>query len=55
VTYLPEHTTVPKIESLALLFEMTSFEENVPNFSFLAMQCSSKDTIEQFVSANDTK
>jgi hypothetical protein len=30
---------VPKIESLALLFEMTNFEENVPNFPFLAMRC----------------
>jgi hypothetical protein len=39
VTHLPEHTTVPKIESLALLFEMTSFEENVPNFLFLVMRC----------------
>jgi hypothetical protein len=38
VTHLPEHTTVLKIESLALLFEMTSFEENVPNFLFLAMR-----------------
>jgi hypothetical protein len=39
VTHLPEHTTVLKIKSLPLLFEMTSFEENVPNFSFLAMRC----------------
>jgi hypothetical protein len=39
VTYLPEHTAVPKIESLALLFEMAGFEEKVSNFPFLAMQC----------------
>jgi hypothetical protein len=56
VTHLPEHTTVPKIESLALLFEMTSFEENVPNFPFFGNAvCSGKDTIEQCVLANDTK
>jgi hypothetical protein len=29
VTHLPKHTTVPKIESLALLFKMGGFEENV--------------------------
>jgi hypothetical protein len=39
MTHLPEHTKVSKIESLALLFEMTGFEENVPNFLFLAMRC----------------
>jgi hypothetical protein len=39
VIYLPEHTAVPKIESFALLFEMTGFEENVPNFPFWIMQC----------------
>jgi hypothetical protein len=30
---------VPKIECLALLFEMTGFKENVSNFSFLTMRC----------------
>jgi hypothetical protein len=39
VTHLPEHTAVPKIEILALLFEMAGFEKNVSNFPFLAMQC----------------
>jgi hypothetical protein len=39
VINLPEHNTVPKIESLALLFGMTGFEENMPNFPFLAMRC----------------
>jgi hypothetical protein len=39
VTYLPEHTTVPKIESFTLLFEMTDFEENVSNFPFWVMRC----------------
>jgi hypothetical protein len=39
VTHLPEHTAVPKIESLALRFEMIGFEENMPNFPFSAMWC----------------
>jgi hypothetical protein len=39
MTHLPEHTAVSKIESLTLLFEMTSFKENVPNFPFLELQC----------------
>jgi hypothetical protein len=34
VTYLSEHITVPKIESLALLFEMNSFEEMCQTFRF---------------------
>jgi hypothetical protein len=32
VTYLPEHTAVTKIGSLALLLGMISFEDNVPIF-----------------------
>jgi hypothetical protein len=32
VTYLPEHIVVIKIESLALLLGMISFEDNVPTF-----------------------
>jgi hypothetical protein len=34
MTHFPEHTVVPKIESLALLFEVAGFEENVSNFPF---------------------
>jgi hypothetical protein len=39
VTHLPEHTALPKTESLTLLFKMTVLEENMPNFLFLAMRC----------------
>jgi hypothetical protein len=39
MTHFSEHTIVPKIESLALLFGITGFEENMPNFQFLAMRC----------------
>jgi hypothetical protein len=39
VTHLREHTAVSKIESLALMFGMTGFDENVLNFSFSAMRC----------------
>jgi hypothetical protein len=36
---LLERIAVPKTESLAVLFEMIGFEENMPNLSFLAMWC----------------
>jgi hypothetical protein len=45
VTHLPEHTAMPKKESLALLFEIAGFEENVSNFPFFSnAMCSDKDT-----------
>jgi hypothetical protein len=47
VTHLPKHTVLRKIENVTLLFEMTGFEENVPNFPFLAMWCFGKDTVKQ--------
>jgi hypothetical protein len=37
--HFPEHATMLTIESSAVLFEMIGFEENVPNFPFLAMWC----------------
>jgi hypothetical protein len=47
VTHLPEHTAVPKIESLTLLFEMTSFEKKCAKLSvFGNAVCSGKYTIE---------
>jgi hypothetical protein len=39
VTHLPEHTAVPKKESLTLLFEITGFKESVQNFLVLAIRC----------------
>jgi hypothetical protein len=56
VTHLLEHTTVPKIESFRLLFKVSGFEENVLKlFIFSNAVCSEKDTIRQYVLANDTK
>jgi hypothetical protein len=34
-----EQNAMLTIESSAVLFEMIGFEENVPNFPFLAMWC----------------
>jgi hypothetical protein len=39
MAHLPEHTALPKTESSTILFEMTSFEENVPSLPFLAIWC----------------
>jgi hypothetical protein len=55
VTHLSEHTTVLKIKSLALLFEMDGFEENVKLSFFSNTVCFGKDTIERCVSVNDKK
>jgi hypothetical protein len=39
MAHLPEHTALPKTESSTISFEMTGFEENVPNLPFFATRC----------------
>jgi hypothetical protein len=45
MTHLPERTAVPKNESLALLFGMTSLKKMCQLSIFSNAVCSGKDTI----------
>jgi hypothetical protein len=39
IVYLPEHTALPKTESLAHFFQNWSSQIKVPNFLFFALWC----------------